>query len=173
MKGSRRGLAIEIGFVLTTVIVLKEWVFPYFIWRFFPTGDMAARMGEWMMIIVGVITCIIYLGLGSTSRQLYRLSVIEAIQVFALIHLPLLIVGWLNLPTTQLFTLIQGGGEAWSRLIGDGIRLFEPSLSLNLMLLSEWIALILFLCGRNLRVLEDTLGEVDLEGRYKTLKKKR
>ncbi|SFS94637.1 hypothetical protein [Marininema halotolerans] len=161
MKGSRRGLSVEIGFVLAMVLILKEWVFPYFIWRFFPTGDMAAKMGEWMVIIVGVILCVIYLGLGSTSRQIYQLSLTQALQVFALIHLPLWLIGGLPLTLMKPLTWIQEAGKAWSRLIGDGLRLFDPSLSIDLMFLSAWVALCLFLCGRNLRVSEEASGRID------------
>lgn len=140
----------EITFILVVVLLLKEWVFPWLIWLWFPTGDDAARMLEWMVIMVGVITLFAYAGFGSVSAHGYQLSGIEATVTWFLIHLPLAVIFFSPLRTIPWLNDIF---HAWNGLIGDGLRLFIPELPLETGLI-PLICLLFFWMGRSIRVLE-------------------
>lgn len=162
MRGSRRGLIAEMVFVLASVMVLKEWVFPFFIWRLFPTGDMAAQMLEWMMIIVSVITCFIYLGLGSSSKHFLHLTRKEGVYVFCLLHLPFPLMEWSGLNAVPGSVWLDSIGQSWSGLIGDGMKLFIP---LSWIHSAGWLTLFtlfLFMVGRRLKVEDETRKQAGL-----------
>lgn len=130
-------LGIEMLFVLSAIIVLKIWVFPFFISIWFPTDDLAAMLQEWTVIMVGIITCFIYLGLGSSAKHVYQLSKREAAAVFLAVHLPVLWPGKLY--------------ETWVDLFGDLVRLFLSQFTFYgaYFLLASFG---LFLLGRGIRV---------------------
>lgn len=156
MRGSRRGLIAEMIFVLASVMMLKEWVFPFFVWRLFPTGDLAAQMLEWMMIMVGVITCFIYLGLGSSSKYFLHLSGKEGVYVFCLVHLPFPLIEWSGLNAVPGLVWLDSVGQSWSGLIGDGMKLFIP---MSWAHSAGWLTLFtlfLFIVGRRLKVEDET-----------------
>ncbi|MFC4078075.1 hypothetical protein [Salinithrix halophila] len=156
MNENERAMAVEAGFVIGAVIALKEWIFPFFIWRFFPTGDLAALMLEWMMIMVSVITCVIYLGLGSSARHLHGLSLNRSVFLFLSSHLPLIL---LCSPISRQIPFLSPVHEAakdWGGLIGDGLQLFHPLLEWDLPLLPGGMALVLFLTGRFVQVVDES-----------------
>jgi hypothetical protein len=59
MRWGRFGF--EVAFVLSMMILLKEWIFPFFISIWFPTNELSAWMYDWTVIMVGIITFFIYL----------------------------------------------------------------------------------------------------------------
>ncbi|SFJ58646.1 hypothetical protein [Thermoflavimicrobium dichotomicum] len=141
-------LGIEAFFVLMAMILLKIWIFPFFISIWFPTGDLSSQMFTWTMLIMAVMTCFIYLGLGSQAKYLYRLSHSEAIFFFLLFHL------LFYLPNPYL----ESVQIHWLRLGGDLIFLF----SLQPVPFSlQWVVffyLLFFQIGRSIQVLENQKG---------------
>ncbi|PTX59918.1 hypothetical protein C8P63_11063 [Melghirimyces profundicolus] len=150
MRGRAARLAMEMGFVLASVAALKEWVFPFFIWQWFPAADTASAMLEWILIVVGVITCFLYLGLGSSSKYIYGLAPVSSLGVFLAVHLPLLLPlllrenshawWWHRIPA------------AWGALIGDGVELFTPDRWEMDPLSVSAFSCLLFLMGRWVKV---------------------
>lgn len=134
-------LGIEMLFVLSAIIVLKIWVFPFFISIWFPTDDLAAMLQEWTAIMVGIITCFIYLGLGSSAKHVYQLSKREAAAVFLAVHLPGIL--W----PKELY-------GAWVGLLEDLVRLF---LSQSAFYGIDFLIICfgLFLLGRGIRVRDE------------------
>ncbi len=120
MKGRAGAMAVEMVFVLASVILLKEWVFPFFISQWFPQADTASQMLEWILLVIGVITCFIYIGLGSSAWNHHGLKVGPSLAVFLAVHFPLLLPALSTVPGI-VFT------DVWSGLIGDGLRLFNPA----------------------------------------------
>lgn len=148
MRGRTGALAVEMVFVLASVMMLKEWVFPFFIAQWFPVADTASQMLEWILIVVGVITCFIYMGLGSSARNHHGLGAASSLAVFSAIHLPLLLPDVLSaLPWTGL-------SDAWWGLIGDGLRLFTPDRWTFHPFTLGMMACMLFLFGRRVKVVE-------------------
>ncbi|OYD09709.1 hypothetical protein [Paludifilum halophilum] len=148
MRENRWGLATEMIFVLTVITVLKEWIFPFYIWRFFPSGDLAALMLEWMMILVSVMTCFIYLGLGSTAKHIYGLRRREGWMVFAAVHIPLFLTGFIPFLPSSVFAI-------WYGLVGDGVQLFTQTSWLIHPGTIILLLCVLFLTGRGLKVVEE------------------
>ncbi|SEN28339.1 hypothetical protein [Lihuaxuella thermophila] len=134
-------LGMEMLFVLSAIIVLKIWVFPFFISIWFPADDLAAMLQEWTVIMVGIITCFIYLGLGSSAKHVYQLSKREAAAVFLTVHFPVVL--WAG----ELY-------ETWVGLIKDLVQLFlSPSSLYGIYFLTACFAL--FLLGRGIRVKDE------------------
>lgn len=133
--------AIEACFVLVSITLLKIWVFPFFISIWFPTNDLSSLMLEWTLIMVGIITCFIYIGLGSSAKFSHHLSLSEAIICFIIIHSPLFFADLLEIKTW------------WENMIGDLLALFFPKQSLSMGLLF-FIYFSLFLLGRGVQVKE-------------------
>ncbi|MFD1395024.1 hypothetical protein ACFQ49_00420 [Kroppenstedtia eburnea] len=148
MKGRAGALAVEMVFVLASVIWLKEWVFPFFISQWFPQADTASQMLEWILLVIGVITCFIYVGLGSSAWNHHGLKAGPSLGVFLVIHLPLLLPVALSAVPGTAFT------DAWSGLIGDGLRLFNPARWTFHPVTLGVITCLLFLLGRRIRVTE-------------------
>ncbi|MBA4496056.1 hypothetical protein ACFO25_16655 [Paenactinomyces guangxiensis] len=138
-------LGLETLFVISVIIILKMWVFPFFISIWFPTDDLSALMQEWTVLIVGMITCFVYLGLGSSAKHVYQFSAIRAAALFFIIHLQ-----WL-LPVFFLFNDII---TVWLRLIGDFVSLFSPGQSFSYPYFVI-VYLGLFLLGRGIRVKDE------------------
>ncbi|PTM58694.1 hypothetical protein C8J48_1282 [Desmospora activa DSM 45169] len=138
----------EMVFVLTAIILLKEWVFPWLIWQWFPIGDDAARMLEWMVMMVAVVTCYAYAGFGSISAHVYGQSTSNSMVMWGLLHLPVLVsLTPLNVPLLNEVT------HTWYGLIGDGLRLFIPKLPPESGII-PLIALLFFWAGRAIKVSE-------------------
>ncbi|TCS93380.1 hypothetical protein [Hazenella coriacea] len=135
---------IEATFVLISITLLKIWVFPFFISIWFPTNDLSSLMLEWTLIMVGIITCFIYIGLGSSAKFSHRLSLSEAIICFFIIHIPLLLPEWAGMLEIK---------TGWKNMIGDLFALFFPKQSLPLGLMFS-IYFSLFLFGRGIQVQE-------------------
>ncbi|MFD1426088.1 hypothetical protein JOD24_002895 [Kroppenstedtia sanguinis] len=152
MKGRAGALAVEMIFVLVSVILLKEWVFPFFISQWFPQADIASQMLEWILLVIGVITCFIYVGLGSSAWNHHGLKAGSSLGVFLMIHLPLLVPIVGSEVPGMAFT------DAWSGLIGDGLRLFHPARWTFHPVTLGGIACLLFLLGRKIRVTERKPG---------------
>ncbi|MDR6224489.1 hypothetical protein [Desmospora profundinema] len=163
-KGQRRSAALtgEMLFVLGAVLLLKEWVFPWLIWQWFPMGDDAARMLEWMVIMVAVVTCFSYIGFGSVSAHFHGTSGKEAAAVWLLIHLPLIAAAFSPLHSAPLLGEIS---HAWNGLIGDGLRLFAPKLPLESVIV-PLMTLFFFWLGRGIRVSEEPEEKIrEIQGR--------
>ncbi|EGK13947.1 hypothetical protein HMPREF9374_0480 [Desmospora sp. 8437] len=108
MKGRAGALAVEMVFVLASVIWLKEWVFPFFISQWFPQADTASQMLEWILLVIGVITCFIYVGLGSSAWNHHGLKAGPSLGVFLVIHLPLLLpVALSAVPGTGVYRCLE------------------------------------------------------------------
>lgn len=148
MRGRTGALAVEMVFVLTWVMMLKEWVFPFFITRWFPAADTASRMLEWILIVISVITCLIYVGLGSSARNHHGLGAASSLMVFLAIHLPLL------LPDFLLAFSWIGLADAWWGLVGDGLQLFTPARWTFHPFTLGMVTCLLFLFGRRVKVVE-------------------
>lgn len=147
MKGRAGAMAVEMVFVLASVILLKEWVFPFFISQWFPQADTASQMLEWILLVIGVITCFIYIGLGSSAWNHHGLKVGPSLAVFLAVHFPLLLPA-LSIVPGIVFT------DVWSGLIGDGLRLFNPARWTFHPVTLGGLTCLLFLLGRRIRVTE-------------------
>jgi hypothetical protein len=134
-------LGIEMLFVLSAIIVLKIWVFPFFISIWFPTDDLAAMLQQWTAIMVGIITCFIYLGLGSSAKHVYQLSKREAAAVFFAVHLPGVL--WAG----KLY-------GTWVGLVEDLVRLFLSQFTFY-GIYFFMVCFGLFLLGRGIRVRDE------------------
>lgn len=153
-KGKRTSLIGEMVFVLVIILLLKEWVFPWLIWQWFPIGDDAARMLEWMVIMVAVVTCFAYAGFGSVSAHIYGNSATTSTAVWGLLHLPVLA----SFTPLHAIPLLREIAHTWNGLIGDGMRLFIPELPAESGVV-PMIALLFFWMGRVVKVSEGEVGK--------------
>lgn len=128
---------LECSFVLLTILTLKIWVFPFFITLWYPTDDLSAQMMEWTVIMVGVVTLFLYLGLGSISKHVYHFGSHEASCLLAVLHLPLFF------PLAGIFS------DEWNHLLNDLMSLFSIDL-LEFPGSQVWICWTLFLLGRKI-----------------------
>lgn len=139
----------EFLLVIGLVIALKNWVFPLLISFWFPAQFVADHLMEWTMLIIGVMMMFIYLGLGSSSKQIYELSVLQATAVFLGLHLLFFI---------QTVSVIDQFYLHWEDLIGDLLALFFPKQTFY-----NWhlvvIYFILYLAGRGIQVKDEQLQE--------------
>lgn len=154
MRGRIGGLATEMLFVLSAVGCLKEWVFPFFIWQWFPSADTASQMLEWVFIVVGVMTLFIYIALGSSAKNSYGLTTVSSLGVYLAIHLPLLLVAPTGgNPSAALWW--QKLSVSWWGLIGEGVELFVPARWMFHPYTIFLLAGGLFLLGRWVRVVDE------------------
>lgn len=133
---------METTFVVTMIMLLKSWIFPFFIYIWFPTNDLSSLMLEWTVLMVGMITCFIYLGLGSSAKYVHQLSIMESFFLFLLIHVPLFLLGFSGWSEIHL---------VWQNLIGDLFALFAPEQMISEIQLF-FIYLLFFLMGRIIQV---------------------
>jgi hypothetical protein len=138
--------SLEVAFVISMLIILKGWVFPFFISIWFPTNELSAWMYDWTVIIVGIITCFIYCGFGSSARYHYQFSLLEGILLFLCLHLFL------------LFGMFGEFSRQWSHLLGDLLALFVPASHVE-----GWqfllIYLLFFLVGKRVQIDEKETEE--------------
>ncbi|RAL22614.1 hypothetical protein [Thermoflavimicrobium daqui] len=135
--------ACEAFLVLMMIIVLKIWVFPFFISIWYPTDDVSSQMMMWTVLIISVITCFIYLGLGSSAKYTYGFSFLKAVCLFIIFHLPLFIP----------LAFLEKMKIDWLRLFGDFLFLFSVGDFIAFSL--EWMILVyflFFLAGRKVEV---------------------
>ncbi len=149
-------LGCEAIFVLKAIIILKSWIFPFFISIWFPIDDLSSQMIHWTVLMVGVVICFLYLGLGSLSKFGYDLTTWDAFCFFLFFHLPFF------LP----FSFMQEAKEIWLRLFGDFLSLFLAqvpfSISPNGIVFFYFL---LFFLGRKIQVLEQSAERVEKEAR--------
>lgn len=145
MRTKTGHFVIEFLFVIGSVVLLKNWVFPLLISFWFPARFVAEQFLEWTMIIVGVMMVFIYLGLGSSSKQTYRLSLPEAVGVFSGLHLLFFI---------PAFPFVNQIYIYWEDLIRDFFSLFFPRQTFY-----TWqfvvVYFLLYLAGRMIRVKDE------------------
>ena len=67
MRGRVGALMTEMAFVLTSVAVLKEGLFPFLIEHWFTDAEMVSAQLERTAILAGGVTALLYLGLGSAA----------------------------------------------------------------------------------------------------------
>lgn len=142
--------AFEASFILSALILLKLWVFPFFIHLWF---QGVAPIPEWTMLIFAVVTCIVYIGLGSTAKHVYSLPWTGSVLGFVALHAPF----FLNFP------FIKGVSSAWQGLVSDGLSLFLPKHILSPFLLASIYAG-LFILGRGVVVQEKEEGQTQEKG---------
>jgi hypothetical protein len=130
----------EITFVIAILLLTKYGIFP-FLFGQLTDGEETWRLLVWSQIVFGLLSCFVYFGLGSISRQVYTLTRREAIGCYLLLHLPLF------LP----FSLASD----WKRLLTDAWALFLPHASLKMGLVIL-IYLLLFMGGRCCQMVEQT-----------------
>lgn len=126
---------LESAFVIINLILLKVWVFPFFISIWFPTNDLASMMLEWTVIMVGIVTLFLYFSLGSIAKHIYHFRSNEASLLLAILHLPL------------FFPVLGVISDEWNRLLTDLFSLFSLDL-LEWPSSQIWICWGLFLLGR-------------------------
>lgn len=140
---------IELIFVISFLLVLKRWVFPFFISIWFGGGGISSTLYDWTMIIVGIISLFIYFGLGSTARYTYQLRLWGSVGIFLLMHLLLFI------PGVSLFGELR---ESWYGLVKDMLSLFLPKLSIPALTMFP-LYFACFLLGRMVYVTEQEAKE--------------
>ncbi|MBA4602561.1 hypothetical protein [Thermoactinomyces mirandus] len=145
MRTKAGHFVIEFLFVIGSVMLLKNWIFPLLISFWFPALLAAELFLEWTMIIVGAMMIFIYLGLGSSSKQAYRLSLIQAVGIFFGLHFLFFI------PT---FSLVDQFYMYWEHLIKDFFSLFFPRQTFYTWQLVT-VYFILYLVGRTIRVKDE------------------
>lgn len=128
--------ALEASFVISTLLLLKLWVFPFFIHLWFQGVE---PIPEWTMLIFAVVSCVIYIGLGSSAKYIYGLPWIGALFGVIALHVPLF--------------FSKEALAVWQGLLFDGLSLFLPKQTLSSLLLSS-IYLGFFLLGRGVFVKE-------------------
>lgn len=144
MDGRIWRFTLEFFFVLICIFILKIWVFPFFISIWFPISDLTELLHEWTLLMVGVITLFVYIGLGSTAKWNFHLSWKEASLLFFLYHLPLFILPWEWVQQIKL---------NWIHLVGELFILFgwkEFGASFTI-LTTVWV---MFLLGRMMKIKE-------------------
>ncbi|MCS1350997.1 hypothetical protein [Mechercharimyces sp. CAU 1602] len=146
MYGNAKSYIIEMGIVIVLILLISQWFIPFLIWLWFSSSDFAATMLEWFTLVTGVCTYLIYLGLGSSAKQLYRLSTGQALFLFCSFHFPVL------LPNITPFSFFS---DAWCTLIGEWPKLFYPHISTTEPPLAFLIASLLFLSGRTFKLKEE------------------
>ncbi len=148
MRTKSGHFVIEFLFVIGSVILLKNWVFPLLISFWFPPRLAAEQFLEWTMVIVGTMMVFIYLGLGSSSKQVYRLSLLQAVGVFSGLHLLFFI---------STFSFVDKIYMYWEYLIRDFFSLFFPRQTFY-----TWqfviVYLFLYLAGRTIQVKDEKKG---------------
>ncbi|MGA8943855.1 MAG: hypothetical protein WB502_14270 [Thermoactinomyces sp.] len=150
MRTKAGHFAIEFLFVIGSVILLKNWFFPFLISFWFPARLVAEQFLEWMMIIVGVMMVFIYLGLGSSSKQTYRLSLLQAVGVFSGLHLLFFV---------PAFPFIEQFYMYWEYLIRDCFSLFFPRQTAYTWQLVTGCFL-LYLAGRMIQVRDERKDQI-------------
>ncbi|KPC68194.1 hypothetical protein ADL26_19970 [Thermoactinomyces vulgaris] len=138
-------LGCEILLVVGILIALKNGFFPWMISMWYPNPLLSEKMGEWTAIIIGVGTCLLYMGLGSAAKHAHALTPAQMIGTFGLLH------GTFFLPFPQWLEQII---RDWQGLLDDMLALFLPgrmftSFELFGMLLG------MFILGRLFYVRED------------------
>jgi hypothetical protein len=138
--------SLEVAFVLSMMVIFKGWVFPFFISIWFPTHELSSWMYDWTVIIVGIITCFIYFGFGSSAKYHYQFSLLEGVILFLCLHL------------FMLFEIFGAFSRQWSHLLGDLIALFFPASPME-----EWQLLFIyfffFLIGQRVQIHEKETEE--------------
>jgi hypothetical protein len=140
---------LEGWFVLGVLILLKRWIFPFFLQIWFPVGDTASLLAEWTAIMVGCVALAVYIGLGSSAKDRHQFTLFQSLVSFALLHSVLFI--------PSLFL-------EWHRLINDLFALFRFPLREHPILFL--LPLLFFVLGRTLQMQErESGGEGNVQGR--------
>jgi hypothetical protein len=126
-------------------MLLKYGLFPFLIAVWFSTGPLAERMSDWTALMVGTVTCLAYVGLGSSAKYHYRMMFWPAVFRFFLVHMPFVLTG------VPVFGVIA---ERWSHLVGDLLALLMPGREVSIWVLFLTV-LGLFLTGRAVHVVEN------------------
>lgn len=152
MDGSRWRLALEMTFVLGTAFILKEWFFPFIIWSWFQTTDLAATLLEWTSIMSGVISYFIYVGLGSSAKYGYGLRPQESFFIFLAFHFPLWL-GFLSYGGQPIpfFPFLAAG---WYSLTTEWLHLFTSASLLHHPAMTVLLSFFLFSFGHLIQVTE-------------------
>lgn len=142
-------LGSEMLLIVGILIALKNGFFPWIISVWYPDPQLAEQMGEWTAIIVGVGTCLIYMGFGSAAKYAHSLTLAQMVGAFGLSHLLFF------LPLPAWLSPID---RDWQGLVHDLLALFLPervftSAELFCLLLS------LFLLGRLFHVREEETNQ--------------
>ncbi|SFF75717.1 hypothetical protein SAMN04488025_104162 [Planifilum fulgidum] len=149
MKGRIRPLMAEMAFVLVSVALLKEWLFPLFIGYWFTDAELAAAQLERTAILTGTVTAIIYAGLGSSAKYGHGLSYTRSLGAFAAVHAPVLL-SWI--PALDSLSLLRFIRLTWEGLLGDALGLFRLVNPDALPVATLLLALLLYTAGRGLRI---------------------
>lgn len=135
---------MEAAFVIGMLMLLKKWVFPFFIWQWFGSGDSASNILIGTHIAVAVVTAMVYMGLGSVSKEVYGLPLASALMMESLLHAVFFVPIW------PWMAVIR---ESWIGLLGDGVHLFVSTFRPSY--LEMWLGCTgLLMVGRTLRVRE-------------------
>lgn len=148
---------IEFYFVIICLYILKTWVFPFLISIWFPVSELSEMLSEWTLLMVGVISVFIYLGLGSAAKWSYGLSWKESSILFFLYHLPLFLI-----PVPQVRMI----AEDWTQLLGELFILFGWDFG-GYEALIMVLMFFVFLVGRiiRLRDREDLISGIEMKNK--------
>lgn len=163
MDGARWRLGIEMTFVLSAAFILKEWFFPFIIWFWFQTTDLASTLLEWTAIMCGVVSWFIYLGLGSSAKYGYKLRLRDSFFVFLTFHLPLWI-GFISygdqpIPILHLFA------NGWYRLTTEWLHLFFSTPLIDHPTIPWLLSFSLFIVGHLIQITEKRMPKISKEKR--------
>lgn len=164
MKERVGALMTEMVFVLVSVAVLKEWLFPFFIRNWFADADLVSAQLELTAVLAGAITALIYTGLGSAAKHVHGLTYAQSLGAFAAVHAPVL-VG--RIPAGDPLSLFRSVHLTWEGLLGDALapfRVVEPEFLSNAVLL---LTLLLYTMGRGIRVEDGQEREKPAEQRVR------
>ncbi|MFC7442114.1 hypothetical protein [Laceyella putida] len=138
-------MGCEILLVVGILIALKNSFFPWIISVWYPDPLLSEKMGEWTAIIVGVGTCLIYMGLGSAAKYVHSLTLSQMVGAFGLLHSAFF------LPFPPWLSQIY---RDWQGLLHDMLALFLPE---QMFTSTELFCLFLalFILGRMFHVREN------------------
>jgi hypothetical protein len=159
MRGRVGALMTEMAFVLTSVAVLKEGLFPFLIEHWFTDAEMVSAQLERTAILAGGVTALLYLGLGSAARHVYSLPYIQSLGVFAAVHAPVLIG---RIADGSSFSILFFLGRTWEGLLGDALGLFRVMEPGDLPHAALLLTLFLYTAGRAIRI-QDRQGRGEFE----------
>lgn len=152
MDGKRWRLGVEMTFVLSTAFILKEWFFPFIIWSWFQTTDLASTLLEWTAIMSGIVSWFIYLGLGSSAKYGYGLRFRDSFFVFLTLHLPL----WMGFISygDQPIPILHLFSNGWYSLTTEWLHLFLSSSLIDHPAIPWLLSFSLFALGHLIQITE-------------------
>lgn len=110
--------------LVTSLVLVKVWIVPYFLWILFPSSEFVSKLYEIFLMAFGGVTALLFITLGYIGKHFFHIGNLTHLFLHFFIQLPFTVHAFLQEMSVSHITLgLARFADGWCGLIAEPTRL--------------------------------------------------